>query len=218
MMNALSQLKPAAGPWVPDPIWLDGTVFIIGGGPSLKGFDWTPFFSKNVVTINDGFRLGTFSDFNLFGDVAWYNRNKGKEDFLEYHGTMVGCTPDGLPHDDNIKQMKHESFGVWLDGRLGNNSGTGAMAINFALYLGATRIVLVGFDHKLGPNGENNWYPNPHVKARPSLYTTRFQNGFNILAERLEKHYPMVEVLNAGPDSALETFPRVSLERILKDV
>lgn len=96
------------------------------------------------------------------------------------------------------------------------NYSTGAAAINLAFLLGASRVILLGYDFKVNEKGEHNWHPNPLDPAQPELYAPegKFLKGFRRI--RMEMgNFPHFQVLNAGPDSALEEFPRIRLEEVL---
>ena len=106
--------------------------------------------------------------------------------------------------------------GLVLDrpGKIAWNYSTGAFAINLAILFGAHRIVLLGYDMKLDENGENNWHPNKLDNSNPCVFK-KFVNGFEMLKKEMKLQCPHVQVLNAGPDSLLETFPKIDLETVL---
>ena len=81
----------------------------------------------------------------------------------------------------------------------------GLAATSLAVLLGARNVVLLGFDMKLGVNGETHWH-------QPSVYTNMpgkkthpyFIEGFKILAGQMKNHYPKVGIWNATKGSAIE--------------
>ena len=59
------------------PIWLDETVFIIGGGPSLKGFNWSLLAGKKTIAINRAIQFYPKADALYFTDgrvYSWYKK------------------------------------------------------------------------------------------------------------------------------------------------
>lgn len=96
--------------------------------------------------------------------------------------------------------------------RTGKNSGY--QAINLAAGLGATRIVLLGFDlQKTG--GAVHWHGSHVGKLSDPRDDTfkRWHRYFPTLAKGLQQHG--VEVVNATPTTALTCFPCQSLSEAL---
>jgi len=54
--------------WHPPKIWNNGTVFILGGGPSLLDNNFDLIENKHVIGINNAYRLGDWVDICWFGD------------------------------------------------------------------------------------------------------------------------------------------------------
>ncbi|MEC9346072.1 MAG: hypothetical protein VYB54_07580 [Pseudomonadota bacterium] len=96
----------------------------------------------------------------------------------------------------------------------GQNSGY--QLLNAAVHLGARRIILLGFDMRLGPNGEVHWHglhggdlDNPRSPSTTARWVRQFAATVPDLARA------GVEVLNATPGSAIDCFPRVGLTEAL---
>jgi len=203
-------------------MWQGETVFIIGGGPSLRGFDWAPLRHRAVIGCNDAYTLGEWVDVVYFGDAVWYQgycQFRGHRGALQnFPGLLVSCaTEEFADLGTRVKWLRRESAPGSLSSdswKVNWYSSTGASAIHLAMIFGATQIVLLGFDMKSGKSGESNW----HVNLKDPKFTEgkfkKFQGGF----DRLEAHLDEivgVQVLNAGPDSALDNFPHVNLESVL---
>lgn len=87
-------------------------------------------------------------------------------------------------------------------GRVAWNRNSGASAINLAWHLGASKVVLYGFDMR-DVDGESHWH-NDHQSKKPSPHA-RFLRCFPAIkrdAERLG-----IEIINASPGSAIKEFP-----------
>jgi hypothetical protein len=212
-------------------------VIIIGGGPSLRGYDWSPILKQQaqgrlyVIGTNDAYRLG-FPNLVLFGDSDWFflpNRGDGwghreaLEVYARQGGMVVSCS---CPSAAEIEEFKKCPFvhhiqrgplsGLSVNPRsLAWNGNTGAAAINLALLLGATSVILLGFDCKADKNGKGNWHENVKQPVPPPHIYERFTKFFNALASELPRYFPGVPVLNAGPDSALGSFPMIDLGKDL---
>ena len=209
------------------------TVAIIGGGSSLVGYDWHDVIQAQaqgrvfVIGVNDAYRFG-FPDLVLFGDSDWWtlpNRGDGwshraaLDNYERIGGKMVVTC--AMPSPADIAEMEKCAYLKWIKrgpqsglstspDSLAWNGNTGAAAINLALLMGATTVLLYGFDCKTSPSGKGNWHlnvkqPVPH----PSLYQS-FKVHFGAIAEQLPKCFPETAVLNAGPDSDLEVFPKIN--------
>lgn len=191
-------------------LW-NGTVFVLGGGPSLKEMDLSSIHDQPVIGVNDAFKLGHWVDVIWFGDSRWYNWNKY---YLNYHpGIVFGCPPTSKIFPKVIQVDRKEGFGltsvrhqvVW-------NKSSGASAINLALHLGAKRVVLLGFDMKV-VDGQHNWHNNHKHFPNTNIYEKRFLPPFEKIAS--DAKGLKLEILNATPGSALTLFPMVNLADVI---
>ena len=221
--------------YFPPEIWKDETVFIIGGGPSLKGMEWKNLYGKRVIGCNDAYQLGfkpaykspylescfplrptsSWIQIILFGDNCWFAEHRDHIVKREEHHLFISMASQN-PHCESVSWMRREPEGLTTrdSGKIGWNKSTGAGAINLALILGAKRIVLLGFDMKMGKDHQANWHSNEVNQPIPSDYI-KFSTGMELIAMQLSDKYPNIEILNAGPDSALDCFEKVNLEEIL---
>lgn len=93
------------------------------------------------------------------------------------------------------------------------NGNSGAGAINLAYLFGCRRILLIGFDMKLGPKGERHWHkdhPAPLVQNQPF---GEWLHKMDTLAKELKA--AGVSVVNCTPGSALTVFPMSTLQKEL---
>lgn len=98
--------------------------------------------------------------------------------------------------------------------RIHQGANSGYQSLNLAMLLGATRIILLGFDMR-AVNDKKHFHPDhPPGMNNPydGLFKTWNQNFRSTLPD-LKK--AGVTVINATPDSALDAFPRMSLEEAL---
>ena len=197
--------------WDPQAIWEGEDCYIIGGGPSLKTFDWELLRGRNTIGCNSSFLLGVdFCEVCVFGDAKFWRAHSER---LKYYGGLVVTNLPALASEETppwVKVMKRRARGLHTDA-LGWNANTGALAINLALLLGASRIFLLGFDMKLGEEGEVNWYEQHLDKPNPRSYK-RFTKGFGWVAMDLRRKFPDRQVFNVTDDSDLKRFPLVGLD------
>lgn len=77
------------------------------------------------------------------------------------------------------------------------------------MLLGASRILLLGYDMKLGPNGEKHWHADHRGRNPHAAQLEGWRNAFATMLPDLAK--AGVEVLNCTPGSALTCFPTANL-------
>lgn len=210
--------------WTPPRFWEGETVYIIGGGPSFKAMDPSLLFGRCTIGINDAYRLGNWVKLVFFGDKGWLQLHNfdwitiGDQKvpgFKKYKGLKVCCNDFGFT-DPNIHVLRRRSFGLHLEpGYVGFNGNSGSAAINLAISVGASRVVLLGFDMKSADDGTPNWHPKlKDHDVSPQKYR-KFIRGMKIIANDAKRLCPNVEIVNATPGSALTVFPMVNLEDVL---
>jgi hypothetical protein len=94
----------------------------------------------------------------------------------------------------------------------GGNSGY--QAVHLAVHLGATRIVLLGFDMKDGRNRRRHWFGNHTGRLDSRGNYTGWIRAFDKFAGVLNRMN--IEVVNCTPDTALRCFPRRPLSEVIK--
>lgn len=198
--------------WTPTAEWTGADVFIIGGGPSLKGFNWDRLRGHKTIGCNSAFLHGaSICTLCFFSDALWF---RFMEDALEsYAGRVVTHSPD-IPKDHAwVSTMLRRDEGLHNDA-LGYGGNSGCGAINLALLMGARRVFLLGFDCKLGQAKEMNWHDRRIEPSNPDVFP-KFMEGFQAIARDLPRVFPKAEVLNATPETNLTVFPSVNLDTFL---
>lgn len=199
--------------FAPPPLFKGITTFILGGGPSLKGMDLTGIQEDyKVIGVNDAYQFGDWVDVCFFSDFQWLNVHAGQ--LSKWPGMKITHCPDAVGRKGIfVMDRSEKSFGKPNQLPCFKNSGTDAICL--AIMLGATRIVLLGFDLKLGEGGKSNWH-DKNISANTERTYKQFIYHNEQLALRLKKDFPNVEVLNATPGSALTVFPTTTLEDVLR--
>ena len=204
--------------WVPVETWKDLDVFIIGGGNSLRNFDWNLLKDECTIGCNSAFIHGSeICNICIFGDTKWFNKFKGELNHF-----------DGLVFTSHREYMYSKIEWLWWLPRkpkglskkeLGWNKNTGSNAINLALILGAKRVYLLGFDMKLLDPKCPNWHDRLIHKLdifNAELYK-RFNKGFKEVARCLPRAFPGSQIINVTDDSNLDAFPKISLKDFWKE-
>lgn len=144
-----------------------------------------------------------------FGDSRWLDWH---HKYLKgFSGIIAHCAPrheknQSLFYYKRGKQSgidQRPSFVAW-------NKSSGGSAINFAYHLGASKIVLLGYDmHKV--DGKTNWHDD-HPSHNKDPYW-RFLRPFPFIAKDAESLN--LTIINATPGSAIDCFPIMTLENYL---
>lgn len=188
-------------------------MFILGGGPSLRGFDPELIRGKGkIIAINDaGLHLCPWADVLFFSDSRWYDWNK--ENMHLFKGKEIMSKGRAYLKPKHVKTIKWDSrypihphparVGGWCSG------GT---SLDLAVKRGAKSIILLGFD--MNDDGELNWHNNHKLPPAPNRKADKFIPSMKRQAPAIAKRG--VRVLNATPGSKLPWFPIVTLEETLK--
>lgn len=204
-------------------------VWIIGGGPSLKGFDFSKLDGEVVIGVNRSFEhevVGISCSMDL-RFIRWLQDGKIGRDEEERANTklrwktfkgakvmlMMGeppvTKPDEEPvyivHRPNISggepdlDMHQISIDMLSDG---NNSGQ--MSLQLAIALGARDIHLLGFDMHGDSTGGQSWYHSGYPQNQGSHVYTSMLKSFEKIGTYCREHD--IRVTNHSENSALRTF------------
>ncbi len=201
-------MEGSAGLWNPPTIWSGQDCYIIGGGPSLTGFDFSVLKGRNVLGCNDAFRLGPeIVSYAVFGDAAFFHRHA--REMQESKVLLVTCSPSLMPIQfPGLLQLQREKEGLHSGSSVGWNNSTGAMSINVAISLGATKIYLLGFDC-CNQGDKSHWHRHGRMLTRAFTFD-RFNTGFKMIAACLPKNVQVFNVTDGS--SQLKSFPKVSFQ------
>ena len=217
--------------WDPPKIWTNSPVYIIGGGPSLKGMDLTPLRKKRVIGVNAAYR-----DYPGIIDLLWFGDRKfWSDEDPKFHGfcnhinanftgLIATCCAGQINLPPYIKKLKRgRMYGINTDKTKSGikltprtiswNGNSGASAINVACHLGAKTIILLGFDMTLGESGEKN-YHDYYNGEKPGEGFGDHKKGFPEIARKADMLG--IEIINANPESAIECFAKMTFEEALE--
>ena len=232
--------------WGIPNLWEGGECWILGGGPSLtRQFDipdkvvqgvlkkelplttYSPYMAaihdKHVIGVNMAFQIGNWIDMVFWGDKKWYLTNRHK--VAAFKGLKVTCHPyftngrfpnEGIKHV--LKDTVHSKGISQRPNSVAWNANSGSAAISIAAHMGATKIILVGFDMKLDVGFKQHWHSEYGAMNRKgatpkSLPFNRHLTGFPHIARDALRMG--ITIINACPDSAIACFPRMSVKDIL---
>lgn len=217
------EIQDNQGPLIP-PIFKDSEcVYIVGGGPSLKGFDFERLRNKEVVAINKSYEVCPFAKL-----LWWTDDRFGRIHYEALTSHPAPWKAAGRTKVVRFEYPKNAQFHFYrftgLQGfedkpwglRHGNNGGYASL--HLAVKLGAKNVILLGYDMKHEANGQTHWHGG-HVDERGTKIPHREKSMitnmvpyFGSLKEELDKRG--VQVVNACPDSNITIWPKISLDEI----
>ena len=209
------------GNLIVNPHDFNNVCYIVAGGPSLKGFNWkllTP--DKFVIAINRSYEVLPYAQIVYFTDKDYWQRHK--DAMLKHNGQLMR----GALNPKNEK-MPPEVF-MWhltrphgyetKPGCLAHGSNSTYAALNMAAaHLKFKRIYLLGVDMKWGvpkDRSTTHWHDG-HKRVDPESTFKKMTSAYVGIAPMLTQ--AGIEVYNANPDSALNTFPKITIEEALRN-
>jgi hypothetical protein len=141
-------------------------------------------------------------------DASWWIHHS--QEALKFPGLKVSSDA-GVPYPAVLGLRESGKTGFDDDpGALRHGNNSGYQALHIAAQAGAARVLLVGFDmhgtHFFGP------HPSPLRNTKPETFAEMIRN-FATIAPELDARG--VSVINCTPGSALDVFPKMSLEAAL---
>lgn len=213
---------------LPDNSWKGRRCFIIGGGPSLRNFDFSQLKGELVIAVNRAFEkvdaaIIISQDARFWGWIETEKLGKdAKRKFNEYKGLKVWIQTTwtqggGFPFPEDIHTIKSTgSREMVFNSKNGlpscTNSGLNALCL--AVCLGANPIYLLGFDMK-GEKGKAAWWHSGYPEVQnEEMYKRLMVPNFELFASSIKK--AGFKVINLNTDSELKCFEFGKFEDIKK--
>lgn len=209
--------------WLPG--YFDGEdVFIVGGGPSLIGWNPACLADKNTIAVNHGIRFVPNLDIACFIDVEFVGEMKRHYgiDMQQWPGKVISSQKSLLRAEGSVGII--HVTGNALDFSLSRVYGEYSSAIfaaQVARLAGARRIFLLGMDCKWSPEADH-WYPSDdsgykHRRGRTGAEKTDRERERTYHA--MKRHWGRID----GPfivvgDSALDKWPKMELEDAIRGI
>jgi len=196
-------------------MWTGKRCFLLGGGPSLKDFNWDLLKNELWIGINAAW-------LKAIPSIAYTHDKRVIDLFQKRNGDGWKALPCRV-HKHKKQIVGHKDYGgiltfeackTWsksLEQGLYNGNNSGVTALNLADMLGASPIYLIGFDMR--KEGDANHFHDHYPKGwrQPDKVYNNFKTSFKRI-----KQYIKAEVINLTPNSALTIFPMGNLEEVLK--
>jgi len=195
-----------------DGEWKGQRCFIIGGGPSLRGFDFSRLKGELVIGINRAYEMIdctiAFSMDSRYHNWIIHDRLSGqaREKFYNFRGYKVWLNSARYPYPKDIFLLNcigSAGFSWSLKDGLAGGCNSGYAALNLAVCLGANPIYLLGFDMK-GEGNKQSWWHDGYPGKQPATVYQKFKTYFEKIAPELKQRG--IRVINLNPESALKCF------------
>lgn len=219
-------------------IWNGATAYVIGGGASIvRTFNipdhvvegvrtrrlpvsayapyMTQLHSKHVLGVNVAYQLGSWVDFCFFGDEGF--GMKHLHGFCNYKGKVLTIR-------DKFAQPCYKHYRITYIAKSNRTNGidakkvcwngnSGMAAVNVAYLLGATRIVLVGFDMNVDKDYQH--YHQQYRKEKRAKNLPFKQHLSCMDAVKADADKLGVEIINSNPDSAITQFEKQPFSELI---
>ena len=205
-----------------DGLWEGLDAVLVGGGPSLKAFDWSVLKDRpRVIVVNRAHVDVPTADILFSEDERFFrhfkdsvNAFKGIKLFHALAPEFIAPCVEAVPELTIIERKRQDKY--WsrtLSDGLSYSSNSMIGALNLADILGAQTIYLLGVDCKIESSVVTNYhsdYPDGWQVNRHQMIS--FKSDFEHWAapKLLHRH-----VVNLNIDSAVDSWPKRDWREVL---
>jgi len=209
--------------WAASPDWRGETVFIVGGGTSVRQQNLELLRGRRVIAVNSSYEAVPFADYVFFGDSRWWKEHQSRPALQPFRGRLV--TVAKAARGPGLKRMLRVRPPPGLatnPAHLASQRTSIQGAMNLAVHkIGALlpgaiggKIVLLGADMCRDENGVSHHHAAHPWKNKPGNKTWEVQQTqLCLIVDHLKKL--RVEVINTSPISLLTWWPKATLESTL---
>lgn len=210
--------------------WTGECVAIVAAGTSVTQADVDKLRGRiHVCAINNSYKLCKWADVLYACDVNWWTVNNGAKDFLGLKVRFENNEKNAAFEDvHRIRIAKSTVRRVatntkeWANdirtdepGTLGSGANSGFQAINLMVQFGVTGILLLGFDYKDNDKNKVHWH-GQHSGSLHNPTGSQYKKWLeHITTAAPVLHSLGVDVVNCSPFTAIECFPKMSIEDCL---
>ena len=192
--------------------------FLIGGGPSLKKFQFERLRGRRCMAVNVAFKDVPWAEIGYVGDTRLLDQLADDKDWAAFAGLRYTrankLAQAKKPQPKKIKGLVE--IRRWAKNKteivgLGNS---GLSALNLAEHLGWDPVFLLGFDccgyTSKGKMGNYHArYPPEWAKPGTSMHM-KFTRAFRMVSDDIR-----IKVYNCTAESQLDCFPKISFDEAL---
>jgi hypothetical protein len=203
---------------VAEPYWDNKTVYIIGGGPSLKGFDFSKLTGLTIGVNDSAFKAKTQVLFSL--DKVWMH--KRVKEIRQFEGEKYLAVAPGYSPQKHfdvpgaVYLNRRRGPGMSSDPRDIWSSNSGFGALNLCFLKKARTIVMMGLDMCVDDTS-SHWHGGYDWQRKPnnSIYSG-WISDFDVAAKQFANTGTRVyNAINGSKKSLITSFPTVELESLM---
>ena len=206
--------------------------FVVGGGPSLNGFDFSQLNGYDTIAVNKSVEFIQNPTHFITTDYSYFLKaslpieqikQKCKHtyfvanmshDYMSYQNGKVVDTRRNFVYEDLyqysgvIESHKVDGFGSTIS-EFCNGNNSGHCGIQLALLLGYTKIYLLGFD--LNSDGQTHFHQS-YKEADQKSFKNKVNNYAATLSNALAEYKGSQEIINLSSSSILATSPHIKTQ------
>jgi hypothetical protein len=207
-MQVIEKHNPARAEWIRNYFKGDD-VFIVGGGPSLFGFDFSRLDGRRVIAINHSYRyckpeILVFLDGKFKREAAEMGH-----DLYEMPFKIVAGPSSGMKNQGNCTVVQIAQKPSMNPGVMYGRAQSGLIAINVAIIGGARNIYLLGFDAKFN-NGIGHFYSKDWKHTMDDR-----EHQYAKMAHCYNNYKEYQNIFNCNPDSGIIAFKKITIGQAL---
>jgi len=203
-------------------IFGDQEVFIVAGGPSLEGFDFSKLDDKKTIAINHSYEYLKKPDLLCFLDskfsfaISKKGHNLKDFDFPILAGPQAQERLSNMSNINDTVKSPEDNCSTNLFTKRNCGGSSAALGISAALWAGARKVYLLGID--LYFKGKSKHFYSEDFKQKgywsedPSELIRMDQTLETFEAFKKFKH----KIINLSLKSKVETFTKKSIKEVLK--
>lgn len=179
------------------------TIVCMASGPSLtlkqvalikKWREANTEEKRHVIAVNNTHERAPWADFLLAGDKDWWENYKPNFEGKKYSVQKT-----------ELKDVEVAPINIKTANKVKNSGGS---AMLLAKALGAVKIILVGYDLKIGRFGKKHWHKD-HPK--PLANASKIEDWPARFSE-IKDEFKGIDVVNCSTDTALTIYRQGDLE------
>jgi len=201
---------PERAKWIKN-YFKDDDVFIVGGGPSLYGFDFERLNDKRVIAVNHSYRYCK-PEILVFLDGKFKTEctRDFNHDLYSMPFKIIAGPSSSMKNKENCTVVLMSQRPSTEPFRLHGRAQTGLVAINAALVGNAKNIYLMGFDggfiNGLGHFFSKDW---THSQDHNENQYAKMNPKYNIYSS-------YKNIYNCNLDSKLTAFKKIPINEVLE--
>lgn len=196
--------------WKAPRDWTGETAFIVAGGPSIKNLEVSRLRGQRVIAVNNSFRICPFAEYLFAMDTRWLRIHETELKRFGGHVVTVSTTfkMQGLKR---MRKMAPPGLTDKRNSVVGRRTGVHG-AINLAVHLGVSRIVLLGVDCRNSKDGETHWHKPHKWTQKPDCFDEQYKD-LKSTVKPLKKLG--IEIINASPFTKIDFWDKQDIDEIL---